>query len=842
MFSFGPDLLHDVEAASAREWVLANGIGGYASSTITGLHTRRYHGLLIAGSAPLADRRLLVSKLSEGLCFGRRRYELDANRYPGVIYPEGYTYLVSVQAGGCVVSHTWEVDHGRLTRRVAMARGRNASAVVYSWEGDEPTVLELRPLMANRGYHHTVREHPQFDGSLTIEPGMTSLMPYPDGIPIHVGCESGEVIEAQAWYYNIRYSREEERGLDAEEDLFCPGVWRVPLEPGASVGLVFATEPIAGAESHRILREAEDHERSLLAASPLGSCGDPRVHSLLVAADSFLTTRDRKRDTVIAGYHWFLDWGRDSMIALPGLTLRQGRLEAAQGIVLTFAHWMHQGLIPNRFPDHGDDAPDYNTVDATLWMFVAAKRLAELLPDPRRFIESFWPAVTQCIDWHVRGTRYGIRVDEDDGLLAQGGEGHQLTWMDAKVGDLVFTPRTGKPVEIQALWYNALRIAQEFAEVLGKPEHAEEFGERAARVEESFGARFWLEEPGYLADVLTPEGVDASLRPNQLLAASLPYPLLSVERTGRMLEVVREKLLTPYGLRSLSPDHKDYRGMCVGGPFERDSAYHQGTVWAWLIGPYCRAYLRAHGLCAEATERVRDLLEPLLEHTKDAGVGSISEVFDGDAPFWPRGCVSQAWSVSEMIDVLAEVGPRPVQRPKPQLIRMDRADLGGLPPKPVAPDGFEVSTYSAALFDEWIDLLNECFPENAPFPREKWRERLVSDARFLPDGLFLVRDLATGKLCATAYAWTEGPDHPGLARVEWVGALPTYRGMGLGRLVTELVLHYMAGAGFTRVTLDTESFRVPAVGLYLSLGFTPTPRDEEEKAVWAEVVAKAEAG
>lgn len=657
MFRFTGTDLTDLERSSAREWVLSNGRGAYASSTLANVSTRRYHGLLVAGARPLADRRLLVAKLSEAILDRVLRIELGCNKYPDVIHPKGHELLEEVDAGGCVVRHLWRLKSGALERRVAMARDRDVTAVVYRWIGPEPVTLELRPLTACRAYHHCQREHAEFDGSLVVQGQRAVMRPYPGGPEIHFGFERGEVTPLGVWYYNLQYDRERIRGLDFEEDLFCPGRWAIELVPEVPVGITLATVETDGAEAHSILGAAETHEAEVIGEGVLGGSADTRVRALLVAADSFVARRDSGQTTIVAGFHWFTDWGRDAMIALPGIALPQGRLDLARSVIEGFAAHMSQGIIPNRFPDHGE-APDYNTVDATLMMFVAAKRVVDALaPAERRdFVAGLWPALTDSIDWHVRGTLYGIQVDPEDGLLRQGDAYHQLTWMDAKVGDWVVTPRAGKPVEIAALWFNALMIAAEFGELLGESEASERFGLMAERAKASFEGGFWHEEGGYYGDVLTPSGLDTRLRCNQAIALALPYEIADRTHVLSALRVMEEKLLTPMGLRTLSPDEPDYRGIYIGAPQERDAAYHSGTVWAWPIGSFLRAYLRVHEETAEAKDQVRAWLEPLLEHVGREGcVGSINEIFDAEPPHTPRGAVSQAWSVAEVLDVLAQL-------------------------------------------------------------------------------------------------------------------------------------------------------------------------------------------
>lgn len=648
---FEGDCINDIRYTTQREWLITNGAGAYASSTLSGMSTRRYHGLLIACPRPLVDRRMLIAKLQEVVVFEGERTELDCNRYPGVVHPCGYKHLVHVDAGGLVVTHRWAVAGGTLERRIAMRRCHNVTGVVYKWIGPEPITLELRPLTACRSYHHLQREHREYNGELHVTDGHAWLQPYSDASRICIGAERARVVGDPLWYYGFEYDRERERGLDFVEDLFSPGLWTLDLRPYDQLGVTLGTEPVEGSRAKDIVDEASARERSLLRSSPLGSCEDGRVRSLVVSSDSFLARRADGATTVVAGYHWFTDWGRDAMIALPGLTLAHGRHEVAKAVVLGFVEAMSHGLVPNRFPDYGEQ-PEYNTADGTLWLFVAAKRVVDASDGGDSFARELWPALRDSIEWHLRGTRHGIAADEDTGLLWQGGEGEQLTWMDVKIGDWVVTPRTGWAVEIQALWVNALLIAAEFGDAASDPETPRFLRAWAERAMQSFVRLFWLDDVGYLADVVTPAGVDRSLRPNQVIALSLPYPLLSNDRAARALRAVEAELLTPVGLRTLAPSDPSYRGLYGGFVAEREVAYHQGTVWPWLLGPYVRAYLRVHAGEPGAYTHARRLLEPVLDHVDDAGIGTISEICDGDMPHAPKGCIAQAWSVGEIVDLL----------------------------------------------------------------------------------------------------------------------------------------------------------------------------------------------
>jgi predicted glycogen debranching enzyme len=397
------------------------------------------------------------------------------------------------------------------------------------------------------------------------------------------------------------------------------------------------------------LRRAEIARRSTIYAG--APQADSLVPALTCAADQFVVARANGR-SVIAGYHWFSDWGRDTMVSLPGIALVTGHLQAAREILAQFALSVDQGMLPNRFPDAGEQ-PEYNTVDATLWFFDAARAYLKYSGDREFLRAQLYSVLRDIVDWHERGTRYGIRVDTD-GLLRAGVPGMQLTWMDARVGDRVVTPRHGKPVEIQALWYNALRTMQQFAETLGDDSGLQRYRQMAVLAQASFNEKFWNDAAGCLYDVVGTDVRDASVRPNQVLAASLEYPVLAPGRAAAMLEVVRRELLTPFGLRTLAPSDPQYRGRCEGGVAARDGAYHQGTVWPWLMGPFISAYVKAHDRSAEARAQAARWLEPFRTHVLEAGLGQISEIFDGDPPHTPRGCIAQAWSVAEVLRAAAE--------------------------------------------------------------------------------------------------------------------------------------------------------------------------------------------
>ena len=629
---------------SSREWLETNGLGGWASSTVSGAHTRRYHGLLVVATRPPVGRVVLLSRLDETLVLGDDRIELSCRIFPDEVYPRGYRLLSSFALDPVP---TWTYDTGEiaLRKRLSLLAGEHTLAIVYDLiRAPEPLAIELRPFFAGRDYHHLMRANDHINREafgMEGEGATVFYQPYPDQPTVGLFTSDPEPTWAAhvGWHYNFHYPREQERGLDHSEDLFTPGCFRLWLEPGQTVGIVASTAFPAGRDPVALL--AAEINRRQRVALPAPISADPLLRQLARAANQFLVRRGEGLATILAGYHWFADWGRDTMIALPGVCLVTGRFAAARGIFAAFAEHVSEGMIPNRFPDAGE-APEYHAVDATLWFFVALYKYLQYTQD-YEFARELWPTLEDIAAWHVRGTRYQIRVDAD-GLLAAGAPGVQLTWMDAKVGDWVVTPRMGKPVEVNALWYNALKILQHLAEALGQ---CAEYGQRAAEVQASFDRLFWCEDRGYLCDVVAPEGPDWAIRPNQIFALSLPFPLVEGERAQRILSVIDEHLLTPRGLRSLSPSDPAYCARYAGGPWERDSAYHQGTVWGWLIGPYITALCRCHGRAGR--QRGRALLNGFAAHLNEAGLGTVSEIFDAEPPFAPRGCIAQAWSVGELL-------------------------------------------------------------------------------------------------------------------------------------------------------------------------------------------------
>ncbi len=652
MIRLDRDKCGDLNSAQDLEWLETNGLGGFASSTITGLNTRRYHGLLIAATQPPVGRLTMLSKLEETIVTGGRRYEVSTNQYPGTVYPRGYEFLVEFRLDPFPI-FVFAIDDLVIEKSVFMIDGKNTTVVHYtvsaaSGAPPDDLSLEIRPLIACRDYHSTTRENSALNPNLKIEAGLISINPYQDVPTLSFAHDDAIVEPAGVWYRRMQYERERERGLDFEEDLFNP--FALTLDLRQERALVVSTEALCADAAGRAgeYRSAEIERRSKIVAH-LPSDTD-LVQALATAADQFIVARGEEK-SIIAGYHWFCDWGRDTMIALPGLTLATRRYEVAKSILLAFAGVVDRGMLPNRFPDAGEQ-PEYNTVDATLWYFEAVRALREHTGDDE-FVRTLYPVLAEIIDWHERGTRYRIRID-GDGLLHSGEDGFQLTWMDAKVGDWVVTPRIGKPVEIQALWYNALTIMKELASRFGDKRGEQRYRRMARAAKTSFNTSFWNAEAGCLYDVIDDHYRDESIRPNQIFAVSLPHSMLSRDMAKRVMAVVERELLTPWGLRSLSPADPQYRGRYRGSPLERDGAYHQGTVWAWLIGPFITAYLKVNGRSRKTLRQAEEWLQGFESHLGDAGLGQMSEVFDGAPPHHPGGCIAQAWSVAELLRVAVE--------------------------------------------------------------------------------------------------------------------------------------------------------------------------------------------
>ncbi len=658
MIEIDQNICGDLEAAQTREWLETNGLGGFASSTIIGLNTRRYHGLLTAATKPPVGRMVLLSKFEEALIIDGKRYDLSANQYPGTVHPQGFQLQTGFRLDPFPI-FTYEVEGIEMEKSVFIVQGENTTVVEYQFRLPEPAAnsplltahlsFEIRPLIAFRDYHSTTHENSALNSRVEIEVGRASVAPYADLPTLYFAHDSGEIAPHGDWYRNFEYRVEQERGLDSHEDLFSPFAVTFAIDQtalatksGARVSIIASTDR-RDAKQAKAYREAEVARRQTITQS--APHDNDLVRASTLAADQYIVARGEQK-TIIAGYHWFADWGRDTMIALPGLTLATGRFEIAKSILLEFAKHVDQGMLPNRFPDAGETL-EYNTVDATLWFFEAVRALVCGTKDFDFVRDNLYEVLRDIIDWHVRGTRYSIHVDRD-GLLFSGEQGVQLTWMDAKVGDWVVTPRTGKAVEIQALWYNALRVMEDLAEKFGDKANEKQYKTMAAGARKSFNELFWNEQTGCLYDVVNGDERDASIRPNQVLAISLTNSLVSRARAKNILRVVERELLTPRGLRTLSPNDSRYVGRYEGDTRSRDGAYHQGTVWPWLMGSYITAYVKTFGQKA-GRKFATEWLNNFEDHLTEACLRQVSEIFDGDSPHTPRGCVAQAWSIAELL-------------------------------------------------------------------------------------------------------------------------------------------------------------------------------------------------
>jgi predicted glycogen debranching enzyme len=648
MIKFDSEVCQDFTAATAREWLETNGIGGFANGTISGVNSRRYHGLLTAATKPPLGRITMLSKFEELLVIGGQKYELSSNQYPNAIHPQGYRLLKSF-ALDPFPTWIYEIEGVEIEKTLLMVHGQNTTVVEYRITGQTKiqnlkSKIELRPLLSFVDYHSLQHETPEFDPNFETSKNLVSIKPYREIPALYLTHNAAVVEKTGNWYRNFEYAIEKERGFDFHEDLFQPFALRFDLAERATV--IVSTEPqnLADAVSFR-LTEIARREALLMQAG----ASDDLTKQLVLAADQFIVKRG-EGETVIAGYPWFSDWGRDTMIALNGLTLATNRVDIARSILLEFSNHLSQGMLPNRFPDAGE-IPEYNTVDATLWYFEAIRAYVEKTKDYDFVRQFLYEKLAETIAWHLKGTRYGIFADED-GLLHAGVKGVQLTWMDAKIGDWVVTPRIGKPVEIQALWYNALSVMAKFAEHFGDRAEREQYRAMAKRAKKSFGEKFWNEREDCLFDVIEGDGEDFSVRPNQIFAVSLSNTMLSIGQAKKVVQKVEDELLTPVGLRSLSPKDSQYVSVYTGTSLERDGGYHQGTVWGWLIGGFVDAYRRVNPKTNKTEKRIGEILQGFESHLSEAGLGQISEIFDGDAPHSPRGCFAQAWSVAEVLRVL----------------------------------------------------------------------------------------------------------------------------------------------------------------------------------------------
>jgi len=739
---FDDKICGDLTRASKKEWLLTNGLGGYAMSTIAGLNTRRYHGLLVAAMRSPVGRAVVLSKMDETLELPDGPLPLDTNFYPGVVHPRGFEHIdsftlypfptVSFAGPGWRLSKTVHLVHGENTvvvtyRMLPAFRPRRAGKkpkIVRAAESDSELVdpsapelpellagvgqeaargategapagrpaanaerepaagdtqesavpapgefraldvlrLRVRPLFAFRDTHglSVVNERIERSFGVRSHEGRGTIVrcvPYAEWEPVYLVCREAAFVESSEWYKNFEYPQERYRGLDFKEDLWSYGYFEGDLRVGESLAVACTLHP---PEKRSPVWPVEIEIERRLQVSGTGE-ERPFLRQLHLAADQFLVRRDRDLTSIVSGYPWFMDRSRETLMALPGLLLVTGRFREAKAVLRTYARALDRGMLPNRMPDTGERS-EYGTVDATLWLFIALFKYLQYTGDFDFVKTELRIPLLETIRYYEEGTRHGIRV-EGDGLLRCGEPGRALTWMDARTGDEPVTPRHGKPVEVNALWYNALKIMERLAERFSIPSDMARFARMAERIEDSFLSTFWNGSAGCLYDVVDYGGRDGAIRPNQIFAVSLPFPLLDSESAQSVVRVVGEKLLTPSGLRTLDPDHHDYRGVYDGDPRQRNAALHQGTAWSWLLGPYVSALVKANG-AAGRTEATK-LLQRFEVHALEDGLGQVSELFWGNHPHWPRGCPASTLAVAEVLRAYVEdvIGRIPGRQP-----------------------------------------------------------------------------------------------------------------------------------------------------------------------------------
>lgn len=645
----GKEDCRNFDHAIGLEWLETNGRGGFSSGTVAGANTRRYHALLLTARKPPSERVVLVNQTEEWIEVEGERVSLSTNCYPGAIHPTGFERCAGFTRGPWP-TWTYEVAGLTIQRELLCVRGRDLVILRWSLKGKTKRTVRLhvRPKLTGRDYHALHRENGGLAGGAQEHGRLVVWHPYQDLSSVKA-FHSGAYRHAPEWFRQVQLPVERQRGLDFEEDWWSPGELTFDLTPKSPATLAFVAESVESLDAVALIESERARRKTADAAAP---AKDPLARRLWAATEAYLSQRGEGQ-TVVAGYPWFTDWGRDTFISLPGLCLVTGRHGTAWQVIESFAAHVSEGMVPNRFPDAGEQ-PEYNTIDASLWFVHAVDRYLAAAHNSAGVRRVAWPAIKQILDGYRRGTRYGIRMDHD-GLITGGVPGAQLTWMDAKVGDWVVTPRHGKPVEIQALWIRALSIGEALAEKFGEADYAERCRIDRRTATRSFQRRYWYAAGGYLYDVVDgPEGDDASLRPNQLYAIALCDDLLAKEQAEQVLQIVEDHLVTPVGLRTLSPKDGRYRPCYEGGVVDRDGAYHQGTVWPFLLGPFVTAWTKVYGRQASGRTKARTFFDGLEAHLDQACLGQVSEIFDADAPHEARGCPAQAWSVAEPLRALLE--------------------------------------------------------------------------------------------------------------------------------------------------------------------------------------------
>jgi predicted glycogen debranching enzyme len=636
---FGREICGELAEAESREWLVTNGIGGY-------------HGLLVAALQPPVGRTQLVSAIDEIVHYDGADFSLATHRWAsGAVDPQGFLLLEDFHLEGSTPVWTYALADALLEKRVWMHQGENTTYIQYTLvRGSTALEMELQALVNYRDFHSLTHAGDWRMNIVPLENGV-KVLAFEGATPFYLRSSAATCEPRHEWYLGCFLGEETARGLSDREDRLFAALFRAKLQIGSSVVFVATMEANALLHGETARAERANYEVKLFQDwqaknEALAEEAPSWLWQLILAADQFIVKRSLPEEpdgrSIIAGYHWFGDWGRDTMISLPGLTLATGRAGVARQILLAFLRYVDGGMLPNNFPDAGSP-PEYNSVDAALWYFESIRQYFEATQDDVT-LQKLFPVLAGMIDAHIAGTRYNIHVDPADGLLYAGAPGVQLTWMDAKIGDWVVTPRAGKPVEINALWINAVETMAGFARLLSKP--GEAYEKLAATAKKNF-QKFWNAERGCCFDVIDSPGVgkDASLRPNQVFAVSLPVSPLAPEQQKAVVDVCARQLLTSHGLRSLAPGEAGYTGHYGGSARDRDAAYHQGTVWGWLLGPFALAHYRV----SQDREAALRFLEPLGRQVHASGLGTLSEIFDGDAPFTARGCIAQAWTVAEVL-------------------------------------------------------------------------------------------------------------------------------------------------------------------------------------------------
>jgi predicted glycogen debranching enzyme len=634
----------NIEDLLKQEFLITNGIGGYASSSIAFANTRKYHGLLVASYNPPTERKVVVHKVEERIKVGGEFNDLTTNKFGGGgIHPHGYQYLKNFSRQP-IATWSYESDQWSLTKEVMMVKDSNTTIINYTNNGDTPIEIEVHPLFTYKDYHSVLRENDYDFYYVDIDNGI-KIHPFPDCPPIFFKYSTGKFTEDRAWYRDFHYDRSQYRGLEHLEDSYRMGLITTVIKPGKSFQITLSTEEkklnAKATSVKKQLTTLYDEKASI-------ASGDAYLQDLLISGDQFIVNRaSTKSKTILAGYHWFTDWGRDTMIAMRGLTISTGRKKDSESILKTFFKYLDSGMLPNRFPDNNGEEVEYNTIDATLWLFIVIHEYYEQFGD-KTFVKRYLKDLETIIDYHTKGTRYNIHVN-NKGFIQGGEYGYQLTWMDAKVNNHVVTPRIGSPVEINVLWYNALMIFKTLsAEVDYQP--SIEVEDYIKLLKKNFKSTF-LNKDGYLNDFIDNNGnANADFRCNQIYAVSLPYSLLNKKEEKTLVNQVNQKLVTGLGLRTLDEGNPAFRPDYAGDQWNRDTAYHQGTVWPFFIGEYYEAYLKVNGYSSKAKKIVRNQLLDLKNHFYNSDcIHGISEVFDGKNPTDGRGCINQAWSVATLI-------------------------------------------------------------------------------------------------------------------------------------------------------------------------------------------------